>query len=179
MGVCGSAPRPNPTPLSLPSLGVSSLDLGRLWQRRRPFFFLCTPHRFPGPLGHKQSAGTRDRTLSAYFEFRFFDFCFNQQRKCWTDIRFGARTETKFNGVGRLRTYISFTGVLVKAPPWIVTAPSSKVLCSAYMIGLPIYGIKRPRVGNLSSRPTILSLGPNCLRWRRSARRSPVTSKII
>jgi hypothetical protein len=32
---------PNPTPLSLPSLGVSSLDLGRLWQRRRPFF-LCS-----------------------------------------------------------------------------------------------------------------------------------------
>jgi hypothetical protein len=32
--VCGSAPQP----LSLPSLGVSSLDLGRLWQRRRPFF---------------------------------------------------------------------------------------------------------------------------------------------
>ena len=30
--------------------------------------------------------GPRDRTLSAYFEFRFSDFCFNQQRKCWTDI---------------------------------------------------------------------------------------------
>ena len=27
--------------LSLPSLGVSSLDLGRLWQRKRPFF--CMP----------------------------------------------------------------------------------------------------------------------------------------
>jgi hypothetical protein len=27
-----------PFALSLPSLGVSSLDLGRLWQRRRPFF---------------------------------------------------------------------------------------------------------------------------------------------
>src|SRR6266576_1591421 len=34
--VCGSDPPP--TPLSLPSLGVSSLDLGRLWQRKRPFF---------------------------------------------------------------------------------------------------------------------------------------------
>ena len=34
--VCGSDPLPHP--LSLPSLGVSSLDLGRLWQRRRPFF---------------------------------------------------------------------------------------------------------------------------------------------
>src|SRR5258706_13316205 len=33
-------PRPNPTALSLPSSGVSSLDLGRLWQRRRPFFFV-------------------------------------------------------------------------------------------------------------------------------------------
>jgi hypothetical protein len=32
------------TPLSLPSLGVSSLDLGRLRQRRRPFF-LCKPSR--------------------------------------------------------------------------------------------------------------------------------------
>src|SRR5258708_125467 len=32
---------PNPTPLSLPSLGVSSLDLGRLRQRRRPFFCVC------------------------------------------------------------------------------------------------------------------------------------------
>ncbi len=70
-------------------------------------------------------------------------------------------------------------GVLVKAPPWIVTAPSPTVLCSAYMIGLAIYGIKRPRAGNLSSRPTILLLKPNCLRWRRSARRSPITSKII
>jgi hypothetical protein len=89
------------------------------------------------------------------------------------------RSKIRFSGVGRLRTYISFTGVLVKAPPWIVTAPSSTVMCSAYMNGLPIYGIKRPRVGNLSSRPTILSLKPNCLRWRRSARRSPITSKII
>jgi hypothetical protein len=39
--VCGSDPQP-PDPLSLPSLGVSSLDLGRLWQRGRPFF-LCAP----------------------------------------------------------------------------------------------------------------------------------------
>ena len=39
--VCGSDPLPPPT-LSLPSLGVSSLDLGRLRQRRRPFF-LCMP----------------------------------------------------------------------------------------------------------------------------------------
>src|SRR3954451_4739235 len=31
-----------PSQLSLPPLGVSSLDLGRLWQRRRPFFFVCT-----------------------------------------------------------------------------------------------------------------------------------------
>src|SRR5712671_2615692 len=69
-------------------------------------------------------------------------------------------------------------GLLVKAP-LCVTTPSSTVLCSAYMIGLTIYGIKRPCVGNLSSRPTILSLKPNCLRWRRSARRSPITSKII
>jgi hypothetical protein len=30
-------------PLSLPNLGVSSLDLGRLWQHRRPLF-LCAPH---------------------------------------------------------------------------------------------------------------------------------------
>jgi hypothetical protein len=47
--------------------------------------------------------------------------------------------------------------VLVKAPPWIVTTPSSTVLCSAFRIGLTIYGIKRPFVGNLLSRPTILS----------------------
>jgi hypothetical protein len=33
-----------PFALSLPSLGVSSLDLGRLRQRRRPFF-LCMPSR--------------------------------------------------------------------------------------------------------------------------------------
>ena len=37
-GVCGSEPPCPPDALSLPSLGVSSLDLGRLWQRRRPFF---------------------------------------------------------------------------------------------------------------------------------------------
>ncbi len=57
MGVCGSAPRPNPTALSLPSSGVSSLDLGRLWQRRRPFFFvyavtfaaILRRHRFSNP----------------------------------------------------------------------------------------------------------------------------------
>jgi hypothetical protein len=88
-----------------------------------------------------------------------------------------ARTEVQFNGVGRLRTYISFT--LVKARLWIVTTPSSTALCSAYMIGLPIYGIRRPGVGNLSSEPTILTLKTNCLRWRRSAMRSPITSKII
>src|SRR6202022_3197263 len=69
-------------------------------------------------------------------------------------------------------------GLLVKAP-LCVTTPSSTVLCSASMIGLTIYGIKRPCVGNLSSRPTILSLKPNCFRWRRSAKRSPITSKII
>ena len=40
-----------PGPLSLPSLGVSSLDWGRLWQRRRPFSFCIPPHRFPGPSG--------------------------------------------------------------------------------------------------------------------------------
>src|SRR5882762_7508444 len=51
---------------------------------------------------------------------------------------------------------------------WIVTTPSSTALCSAYMIGLTIYRIKRPRIGNLSSGPTILLLKPNCLRWRRS-----------
>lgn len=39
--------------------------------------------------------------------------------------------------------------------------------------------VKRPRVGNLSGRPTILSLKANCLRWRRSARRSLITSKVI
>ena len=37
--------------LSLPTLGVSSLDLGRLWQRRRPFLFVCTPIGFSGPFG--------------------------------------------------------------------------------------------------------------------------------
>jgi len=50
-------PRPNPTALSLPSSGVSSLDLGRLWQRRRPFFFvyavtfaaILRRHRFSNP----------------------------------------------------------------------------------------------------------------------------------
>src|SRR5260221_1756080 len=60
-------------------------------------------------------------------------------------------------------------GVLMKARLWIVTTPSSTILCSVSMIGLPIYGIRRPSVGNLSSGPTILSLKPNCLRWRRSA----------
>jgi hypothetical protein len=37
----GVAP-PNPARLSLPSLG-SSPDLGRLWQRRRPFFLCALP----------------------------------------------------------------------------------------------------------------------------------------
>ena len=85
----------------------------------------------------------------------------------WTGLGLiGARTKTQFNGVGRLRTYISFThsSVLVKAPLWIVTTPSSTVLCSACIIGLNVYGIKRPRIGNLPSRRTILSLKPNCLR---------------
>jgi hypothetical protein len=69
--LCGSAP------LSLPSLGVSSLDLGRLWQRRRPFF-LCTPIVFRVLWGKEQSAGKpRDRAPSVYFEFSFFVFCFN------------------------------------------------------------------------------------------------------
>ena len=39
-----ATPSPPSDALSLPSLGVSSLDLGRLWQRRRPFF-LCMPSR--------------------------------------------------------------------------------------------------------------------------------------
>jgi hypothetical protein len=38
-------------PLSLPSLGVSSLDLGRLWQRRRPFFLCAPPIALAGPVG--------------------------------------------------------------------------------------------------------------------------------
>src|SRR5258705_13894456 len=46
-------------------------------------------------------------------------------------------------------------------------------------IGLAVYGAKRPFFGNLPSRPTILSSRTSCLDWRRSARRSPITSKII
>ena len=52
------------------------------------FLFVCTPIVFRVPWGTEQVPGPRDRTLSAYFEFRFSIFCFNQQRKCWTDIRF-------------------------------------------------------------------------------------------
>src|SRR6267143_781140 len=49
----------------LPSLGVSSPDLGRLWQRRRPFF-LCAPTIvFRVLWGTEQSAGTaRPHSLS-------------------------------------------------------------------------------------------------------------------
>src|ERR1700681_540555 len=36
-------------------------------------------------------------------------------------------------------------------------------------IGLIIYATKRPCIGSLPSRPTTLSLKPNCLRWRWSA----------
>jgi hypothetical protein len=53
------------------------------------FLFVCTPHRFPGPLGHR--AKCRNRATAPFqhiSNFGFFDFCFNQQRKCWTDIRF-------------------------------------------------------------------------------------------
>jgi hypothetical protein len=50
--------------------------------------------------------------------------------------------------------------------------------CAAW-IGLTISGTKRPCIGNLPSRPTTLSLKPNCLSWPPCAKRSPVTSKII
>jgi hypothetical protein len=50
---------------------------------------IVNPQSFSGSFGAQSKVpGPRDRTLSAYFEFRFFDFCFNQQRKCWADIRF-------------------------------------------------------------------------------------------
>jgi hypothetical protein len=52
-------------------------------------FLFVRPPSFSGSFGAQSKVPEpRDRTLSAYFEFRFFDFCFNQQRKCWTDIRF-------------------------------------------------------------------------------------------
>ena len=44
-----------------------------------------------------------------------------------------------------------------KAPLRIVTTPSSTVLCSACIIGLNVYGAKRPCIGNLPSRRTIQS----------------------
>jgi hypothetical protein len=34
-------------------------------------------------------------------------------------------------------------------------------------------------IDNLPSRPTILSLKPNCLSWRPCVMRSPITLKII
>jgi hypothetical protein len=49
------------------------------------FLFVC-PHRFPGPLRHR--AKCRDRATAPFQHISNFDFCFNQQRKCWTDIRF-------------------------------------------------------------------------------------------
>ena len=59
---------PNLTPLSLPSLGVSSLDLGRLWQRRRPFF-LCAPPSFSGSFGAQSKVpGPHEAALRAYLE---------------------------------------------------------------------------------------------------------------
>ncbi|MGY4441285.1 hypothetical protein [Bradyrhizobium sp. LM2.3] len=56
--------------------------------------------------------------------------CHQHRRRCAHDVR--------QDGLKR--------EVLVKAPPWTVTTPSLTVPCSAYMIGLSIYGIKRSRV---------------------------------
>src|ERR1700740_2951183 len=47
------------------------------------------------------------------------------------------------------------------------------------MIGSTICGINRPSVGNLSGGPTIISLKSSCVHWRRSAMRSPITSKTM
>jgi hypothetical protein len=52
--VCGSAP-------AIAALvGVSSLDLGRLWQRRRPFF-LYAPIGSSGPGEREELRGPCDR----------------------------------------------------------------------------------------------------------------------
>jgi hypothetical protein len=56
--VCRSGP-----PLSLPSLGVSSLDLGRLWQRRRPFFFVYAVAPAAIPRRHRFQSTTRPSCL--------------------------------------------------------------------------------------------------------------------
>ena len=50
--------------------------------------------------------------------------------------------------------------------------------CAAW-IGLTTYGTKRPSIGNLPSRPKILSLKTRCLTWRPCVTRSPIISKII
>src|SRR5258708_27222875 len=73
--VCGSDP-PNLTPLSLPSLGVSSLDLGRLWQRRRPFFLCAPPIVFRILWGTEQSAGTARPHPFSIFRISVFRFLF-------------------------------------------------------------------------------------------------------
>jgi hypothetical protein len=62
-----------------------------------------------------------------------------------------------------------------------VRRPAGEVYFQAEGAG-PMGGtgaLKRPIVGNLSGGPAILSLKPNCLHWRLSAMRSPITSKTM
>ena len=72
--VCGS------DPLSLPSSGVSPLDLGRLWQHRRPFFLCAPPIVFRVLWGTEQSAGTARRQALSIFRISVFPFSFAEFR---------------------------------------------------------------------------------------------------
>jgi hypothetical protein len=49
---------------------------------------VCTPVVFRVPVGHRASAGTARPHPFSIFRISVFRFRFNQQRKCWTDIRF-------------------------------------------------------------------------------------------
>ena len=57
-------------------------------------------------------------------------------------------------------------GVRLTSRLRIVTAPSSTVVCSACMIGLTVYDVKRPCIGNLSTRLMTLWSRTSCLSWR-------------
>jgi len=68
----------------------------------------------------------------------------------------------------KLTTAISIRPVgtkQVNGPLWAVRSLPAHRYCPA-RIGPSICGAKRPSIGNLPSRPTILSLKTNCLSWR-------------
>src|SRR6266404_2685885 len=68
--VCGSTPQPHPAIAAL--LGRFLPRLGPLVATQAAFLFVCTPHRFPAPWGHR--AKCRDRATAPFQHISNFGF---------------------------------------------------------------------------------------------------------